>query len=910
MYRLGLIFCMAIGLCFCSRMYAQQYPIQAQLVIQPPFGLSLAHYTAVINNPLSLTIWLKDLTMVNYQVRLRLTIESTRVRIYTDPNYLPPPITLQGGVPLTLNGYDLSDYFYPDHLIFEGISRSDYMRTNKLPEGFYRFTLQVLDYRRGSVVSNAAFTQAYIVLNDPPVINRPANNEKIPSGLSLPIVFNWTPRHMGSPNSAFSTQYHLRIVEIWPQGRNPYEAMLTTPPVFETTVSGTTFVYDASYPPLIPGKEYAFNVTAEDVLGRDLFKNGGTSETYRFIYGDPCDPPKNITARPVEGNAIEVSWEAGIGHTSYRVGLRTQGREGWREQESLLTHCRFDNIAPGVLFEYRVQAQCGTFQSDWSAIDTVRSKDMPRRPPPCGPAKPLPPITNRNKIPNLYPGDVFYAGGFEARIHSVMRNEDGSFSGECSVIMPFLNYARVLHTFDHIFVNELYQMYQGKLVSVSDFDPPRKKIGSSTVRPKDAPPRGIRTAAGFLRPDSVITLTGSGIDSVYYANDSLLVVVTDDGRQQAYEVGADKTVLVKDGQGNEYLADKGLVTQLGTQGGEGTSSGTPVKDIDKAIQALNPVSFEVDERNIYGFDGHAYDALKSMYDEFTLNGKSYRIPYKSLESGQVDYVTALVPSKSSDFDPSALSLVRQPGQVTVTVTGVSGNRRQLLLTGGIAGSDERIEARYTLRDTSGKEQTITLGSLSLVSYDRKQIDLKIVPVNGATVPANLAQQINALYRQAVAGFRVEVLPNLEVEDLSGNVSFSNADNAFLSRYTSHMNKVIRTFKRAGNPLDGGTYYLFLIPNPTTDPRQGYMPINGQCGFIFLNNVSAEGVARVAAHELGHGVFRLYHTFSSDNRYVLPEGTTDNLMDYNGGTALYKYQWDYIMFYIKKLNRSGLSLRYS
>jgi len=94
-------------------------------------------------------------------------------------------------------------------------------------------------------------------------------------------------------------------------------------------------------------------------------------------------------------------------------------------------------------------------------------------------------------------------------------------------------------------------------------------------------------------------------------------------------------------------------------------------------------------------------------------------------------------------------------------------------------------------------------------------------------------------------------------------------------------------------LADDTYYLFLIPNPTTDPRQGYMPINGQCGFVFLNNVSAEGVARVAAHELGHGVFRLYHTFSSDNRYVLPEGTTDNLMDYNGGTALYKYQWDYI-----------------
>jgi hypothetical protein len=47
-----------------------------------------------------------------------------------------------------------------------------------------------------------------------------------------------------------------------------------------------------------------------------------------------------------------------------------------------------------------------------------------------------------------------------------------------------------------------------------------------------------------------------------------------------------------------------------------------------------------------------------------------------------------------------------------------------------------------------------------------------------------------------------------------------------------------------------------------------------------------------AHELAHGAFRLYHTFSAENKYKITE-STDNLMDYNGGTALYKYQWDYI-----------------
>jgi len=61
------------------------------------------------------------------------------------------------------------------------------------------------------------------------------------------------------------------------------------------------------------------------------------------------------------------------------------------------------------------------------------------------------------------------------------------------------------------------------------------------------------------------------------------------------------------------------------------------------------------------------------------------------------------------------------------------------------------------------------------------------------------------------------------------------------------------------------------------------------------NVDAATLARTAAHELGHGIFSLRHTFSTKNFVTLPQGTTDNLMDYSGtqATKLYKYQWDYI-----------------
>jgi len=65
---------------------------------------------------------------------------------------------------------------------------------------------------------------------------------------------------------------------------------------------------------------------------------------------------------------------------------------------------------------------------------------------------------------------------------------------------------------------------------------------------------------------------------------------------------------------------------------------------------------------------------------------------------------------------------------------------------------------------------------------------------------------------------------------------------------------------------------------------------GKSSYGFLTPTAT---TRDAAHELGHGVFNLRHTFSTNNMVNLPEGTTQNLMDYSAGTELFKYQWDFI-----------------
>ena len=90
----------------------------------------------------------------------------------------------------------------------------------------------------------------------------------------------------------------------------------------------------------------------------------------------------------------------------------------------------------------------------------------------------------------------------------------------------------------------------------------------------------------------------------------------------------------------------------------------------------------------------------------------------------------------------------------------------------------------------------------------------------------------------------------------------------------------------GKP-DKNTFYLFYLSASDINPTNviGYMPLKRQIGFIY-----GSPTLSTVAHELCHGAFNLYHTFSSDNN-IAPKGTTKNLMDYNEGSELWKYQWD-------------------
>ena len=178
---------------------------------------------------------LADVTKAELHVRLKLSIVGQNVRLETKPEYIGTPITLQGGVPMRLTNIELAEYFDANHLNFSGISKSEFLKTGFLPEGFYQFCFEVYEYGRSVKISNTICAPAWLVLNDPPIVNLPRSGEKLRPLTPQNVLLQWTPRHTGSPNSAFTTEYEIKLVEVWPADRNPNDAILTQPPIYETT---------------------------------------------------------------------------------------------------------------------------------------------------------------------------------------------------------------------------------------------------------------------------------------------------------------------------------------------------------------------------------------------------------------------------------------------------------------------------------------------------------------------------------------------------------------------------------------------------------------------------------------------------------------------------------------------------
>lgn len=277
----------------------QRYPANVSPTLNAPYSLYISDYSDPGKNQLNANIVFNDFNEVVWNFKLRLTIESSDVRLQTLPNFTPvSPISVQPGVLTQITSDQWIEYFDFNNLEISGSGFSALQNSGRLPEGMYSVCLEVLDYDTGDPLSRETCTTAWIQLSDPPRVISPTCGRTIdPKLTAFPI--QWQLFNTRSPNSMAGAEYQLTLWEVTELGADPILAVPNGQAlqVFQSEFTAqTNFNYGPAEPLLELGKTYVWRVQAQTPDGRDSFKNDGYSEFCYFHYGWP------------EGGSIELKW--------------------------------------------------------------------------------------------------------------------------------------------------------------------------------------------------------------------------------------------------------------------------------------------------------------------------------------------------------------------------------------------------------------------------------------------------------------------------------------------------------------------------------------------------------------------------------------------------------------------------
>jgi hypothetical protein len=600
----------AFFLC-CIQTSAQVFPVQGSVTLTPPYSPYLTNLTAPGSQRLMLNLRVNDPSLNDYVCKLRFTIDGVGITLRTRPSFVPQPITLPGGgIPQVLYGEDIADYFNPVNLDFAGISRREFEKANRLPEGVYRFSIEVLDYNRGTVVSSKFFATAWIILNDPPLLNLPRHATKVSIIDPTNIAFTWTPRHTASVNAAFTTEYVFKLVELPASGNQRLEsgiqnltsmanqALLTQPSLYEVVTDQSSLVYGPGEPALIPGRLYAWQVQAKDIEGSDLFKNSGKSEAFIFQFGNALGVPQNLGSDDRNANVIMLHWDAPIQGDMpeyYRIQYRPEFSDKWYDVRSRPNQ-RWHNVTdlkPDTKYVLRVRSEKGKQASEYSAplmVSTAKEGEDYQ----CGAPSTSPVIASSGPVFKLFPGDTITMAKFPVIIIDV-KGGNGFFEGTGWMIVKPFHGARTRIKFNGKINNDrqldgLWETISTGQSEIGNFLETLEKIGEDR-RKALLEESDSALNAQPISPVIPITIVGV-IETIVINNVGGIVITKEDGTTETItqpvneQTRAKETIVITDASGTQYRVEtkdgKTSVTKIqgGSTGGTDsvTAQADPIKD--------------------------------------------------------------------------------------------------------------------------------------------------------------------------------------------------------------------------------------------------------------------------------------------------------------------------------------------
>ncbi|MEO6901819.1 MAG: hypothetical protein ABI315_01535 [Bacteroidia bacterium] len=315
---------------------AQIYPSVVTTTLLPPQTIFLDEYANPLTPKIKATIIFTDFTEPSWNAYLKLKITGSNFTIESKPDAKPPQaINVVPGVPFQISGADLDWYFNNNNLNFSGITRAQLeANNNRLPEGFYTFCFEVIDYVTNKKISLPNCASAYLSLNDPPMVIAPTCGSAIENLTQQNILFQWQISNTNGNLNVNSLNYQIDLYEVNTGSSNPQNAIVNNKalPIWQSQqISQNNYLYGPAEPPLEKGKCYVFTVKTIE-QNKSQIKNNGYSQACWFNYGYP------------EGGVIELKSLP----NDYQLGSKDDGYFTWSKPNNAISKTQM------IAYQFRI----------------------------------------------------------------------------------------------------------------------------------------------------------------------------------------------------------------------------------------------------------------------------------------------------------------------------------------------------------------------------------------------------------------------------------------------------------------------------------------------------------------------------------------------------------------------------
>ena len=904
-----------------ERALAQYFPIHATVQWPSPQSPYLADYSTAGRDRLIVTLLNRDQQQPLLLAKLRLQLKSGGFTAKNREEVVYPMLELNTGVPIRLTSIDLAPYLQPQNLQTTGN-----LRNGQLPTGYAELSVQVVDYYTARPLSDWHTARTYLDVKKPPILNLPEQDAQVALRDPLFIRFQWTPRHQGLSG----TEYEFVLKELPDNGVAPQSAFAYGQEIYRTHTRSTSLSYTHLDPLLLPNRRYAWQVRAlsrEGVAEFGMFEHGGYSEISWFTLNNQCDAPRGLKAQPRFAK-VDLSWSKVLGTTGYIVECRPKTKLNvyeWSQTEVAGDQLTLSQLKPGWTYEWRVGTRCTGNRPVFSEVrEFTLSKYNETLLADCG-KEPVRPDLAQDPHLGIRAGDIVTIGGdYPMSITEVSPLGDGWYAGKGKTRLKSIIDAPIALRFDRLRINvDKYQIdgtveasydeTKAKIVNLDYIDDGGKDIKPATIRMREH-------KMNFTLPDIP--------QLIYNPKIGELETTDAEGNPQTIKIDVPENasyesifpMLVTDNKGNTYQISPSERNSEGT--GNDVENKNKGEKIELNCERVDRVGdFNTESLSSkYGYIHFKRGEGKYAFDEgqekwykksvkvdrfYKPFSKDYIAPWKLVPVGENDIVMAKYDGLKN-IDLKKVRFVSEPNSTALPARLNEAEQTWTITLRSVsAGASYDIFAVY---------EGVVIGKLCVVSYSKQKHKLTLVPINDTKLDkTHIERELNAVYAPIGINFNVEV-----DERMRGNYSWEvpGEQDKLLSlvgksfwgydkelKESTEMLNLQKTYQQAAGTLDG--VYLFVLNGATGLEGQkgdllGEMPRKSRFGYIFAgNSPNTEEIIHTIAHELGHGIFTLQHTFDAEYGKGT-QGKTNNLLDYPSNPLDYKektelaaFQWNII-----------------